>query len=335
VIDIATHIMPHNVTDRIRAIPGCPSQIVPTRHDASKALFDMDARVRGLEKLGRPDYRQVLSYYSFRPALEVFATPGQTADVCRFANAELRTLMDRHPEWFVQGLGMLPFNDADAASKEIAHLRELGLAGIQVPTDIAGKPLDHPEVLPILEEALANDLVIFLHPARNMDVPDFASESESQHGIWMVFGWPYATTAAMVHLAASGVFDRYPDAVIITHHLGGLTPYHAARARIIYGHGRPTDDKTATAPTRETIDRYLTRFYADTVVLDAPATIACGLDFFGSDRVLFGSDAGPDFTDDGIGTITMAFDALEAADVPADVLDALFNRNPKRILGLD
>jgi predicted TIM-barrel fold metal-dependent hydrolase len=334
-IDISTHFSSPSVMARIRAIPGCPSEIVPRRHEASKALFDLDYRVRGLEKLGQPAYRQVLSNYAFHPGLEAFATPDEAADLCSFANHDARAVIDSHPEWFIQAFGMLPFNNPAAASREIDHVRELGLAGIQVPTDIVGKPLDHPEILPVLEEAVEKGLVIFLHPARYIDVPDFAAETESQYGIWMVFGWPFATTAAMVHLAASGIFDRYPDAVFITHHLGGFTPYQEARARIIWGHGRPTDDKTPAPSTRETIDRYLNRFYGDTAVLDGPASIPCGLEFFGSEHVVFGSDAGPDFTDDGIALIQATFKSLDTAGVSEDVLDALYRRNPTRILGLD
>jgi len=233
-IDMSTHFSSTDVVERILEIPGCPSEIFPRRHQASKALFDIECRIRGLEKLGRPDYRQVVSNYAFEPCLESFATPDEAAELCRFANENMRSVIDRYPEWLAQGLGMLPFNNPDAASHEIDHVRQLGLAGIQVGTDIAGKPLDHSEILPILDEAVEKGLVIFMHPARFLDVPDFAAETESKHGIWMVFGWPFATTAAMVHLAASGIFDRHPDAVIITHHLGGFTPYQEARARILW-----------------------------------------------------------------------------------------------------
>src|SRR5262249_53423638 len=44
-------------------------------------------------------------------------------------------------------------------------LDELGLAGFQVWSNIAGRPLDHPDILPVLEHLTDRGAAIHLHPA--------------------------------------------------------------------------------------------------------------------------------------------------------------------------
>ena len=47
-----------------------------------------------------------------------------------------------------------------------------------------------------------------------------------------MFGWPYETTSAMVRLAFSGIFDKYPGIKFITHHCGAMVPYFSERVTV-------------------------------------------------------------------------------------------------------
>src|SRR5262249_26470328 len=91
-----------------------------------------------------------------------------------------------------------------------------------------------------------------------------------------------------------GLFDRHPRLKIITHHMGGMVPYFEGRV----GHGwdqlgtRTSDvDYTQLLRTlkRRPLD-YFHLFYADTAVFGGAAATACGLSFFGVQRVLFAPD---------------------------------------------
>ena len=73
------------------------------------------------------------------------------------------------------------------------------------------------------------DRPIWLHPARTAAMPDYAAEQKSRFEMWWCFGWPYDTSVAMVRLAFCGLFDRYPNLKIITHHLGGMIPFYDGR----------------------------------------------------------------------------------------------------------
>jgi len=57
----------------------------------------------------------------------------------------------------------------------------------------------------------------------------YADEERSMYEIWWTFGWPYETSAMMARLVFGGFFDRWPNLKIITHHLGGMTPYFDGR----------------------------------------------------------------------------------------------------------
>ena len=55
---------------------------------------------------------------------------------------------------------------------------ELGARGIQLFSNINGKPLDTPEYLALFDRMAAYDLPVWLHPYRGADISDYASENE-------------------------------------------------------------------------------------------------------------------------------------------------------------
>jgi predicted TIM-barrel fold metal-dependent hydrolase len=133
-----------------------------------------------------------------------------------------------------------------------------------------------------------------MHPARGAEFSDYTTEDRSRYEIWWTFGWPYETSVAMARLVFSGLFDRFPDLKIITHHLGGMIPYF--EGRVGYGWdqlGSRTSDADYVSLLRSMKKRpidYFRLFYADTALFGARAGTRCGLDFFGVDHVVFASD---------------------------------------------
>ena len=95
-------------------------------------------------------------------------------------------------------------------------ITQLGARGIQVFTNVAGKPLSAPEFRPIFQKMVAHDLPVLVHPMRGPNFADYASEKASENEIWFSFGWPYETTACMTRLIYSGIFDELPTLKIVT-----------------------------------------------------------------------------------------------------------------------
>ena len=57
-------------------------------------------------------------------------------------------------------------------------VNELGAGGIQIFTNIAGKPLDDPSFEPIFKTMAELDRPIWLHPARTASMPDYRGRVE-------------------------------------------------------------------------------------------------------------------------------------------------------------
>ena len=72
-------------------------------------------------------------------------------------------------------------NNVDASLAEIDRaVSELGARGIQVFTNVAGKPLTAPEFRPIFRRMAEHDLPVWVHPMRGPHFADYASEKASR-----------------------------------------------------------------------------------------------------------------------------------------------------------
>ena len=287
-IDIAAHILPARYFGRLQQIPGF---YLAKRVKGVRCLFDLTVRFQIMDAFG--EYRQVLSLAA--PPIDRLGPPEVTPDLARLANDELAGLVAAHPDRFAGAFAGLPLNHPDASLRELDRLSSHpGFVGVQIYSNVAGRPLDAPRTLEVIEEAVRRRMPIFLHPARGADFPDYPAEKESLYDLWQIFGWPYETTIAMARLVFTGLFDRHPDAVIITHHMGGLVPHFADRIRGGYDQfgtrGPEHQVETFPIPLAHPPAWYFTRFYADTALFGAPHAVRCGLAYFPADRVLFGTD---------------------------------------------
>jgi aminocarboxymuconate-semialdehyde decarboxylase len=290
-LDIFNHFFPERFYQSMM-------EVAPAHKDMGKRirniplLHDLDGRLRVMDEFG-DDYQQILSLPS--PPLEALAGPQQAAELARIANDGLADLVRRHPDRFPGFVASLAMNNPDAVLSETRRaITDLGACGVQVFTNVNGAPLTSPEILPLFDLMAEYDRPIWIHPARGASFADYRTEQTSQFEIWWTFGWPYETSVAMARIVFAGLFDRHPNLKIITHHMGGMIPYFEGRV----GHGwdqlgtRTSDvDYTALLDKleRRPVD-YFRLFYADTALFGAAAGTACGLSFFGVDRVLFASD---------------------------------------------
>jgi predicted TIM-barrel fold metal-dependent hydrolase len=327
-IDIAAHIVPERYFARLQQIPGF---YMSRRVKGIPCLWDLESRFRIMD--GFADYRQVLSLAI--PPIDRLGSAQATPELARLANDELARLVDAYPDRFVGAFGGLPLNNPDASLAELDRLdRQLRLAGIQIYSNVARRPLDEPGTLAVIEEALRRRLLIFLHPARAADYPDYTPEETSRYDLWQIFGWPYETTIAMARLIFTGLFDRHPDAVIITHHLGGMAPYFAGRISGGYDQfgSRSPEDRVERLPILAHPPQwYFTQFYADTALFGAPHAVRCGLEYFPSDRVLFGTDT-PFDAEGGTRYIRETIAALDACGLAPARRQMIDEGNVRRVL---
>jgi aminocarboxymuconate-semialdehyde decarboxylase len=204
---------------------------------------------------------------------------------------------------------------------------ELGALGVQVYTNVLGKPLDLPEFQSFFTEAERLGTVIWLHPYRSIKWPDYpyGGETESRYNLYWTFGWPYETATAMARLVYSGTMERHPGLKVITHHGGGLVPHMRGRLRERpWGEGAEAILSLPQKPVA-----YLRRFYADTAMMGASHALRCAIEFFGIDHVLFGSDFG--FGNDYLARTIIDITELRLGESDAALL---YEENARRVLGL-
>lgn len=332
-IDISAHILPRRYFDALveTAPPGFYMQ---KRVSGVPTLVDLDVRFRIMDQF--EDYAQVLSLAL--PPIEAVAGPARAAELARIANDELAALVARHPDRFPAAVAGLPLNDLDAALRELDRaVGELGLRGVQIFTHVNGRPLDDPALRPLFEAVHERGVPVWLHPARGATPPDYPGERTSRYEIWHVFGWPFDTTIAMTRMIFGGLFDRFPNLTVITHHLGGTVPFLEARIKNAYdqfGARTPDEDYGALLRAmRKHPHEYYKLFYADTALYGSPPALECGLAFFGPDHVLFGSDM-PFDLEGGARYIRQTLAAIDEMSAPAAVKQRLLHDNARRLLRL-
>ena len=330
-IDIFNHFFPRAFFDKYINI-GDRGRDMGKRVQHIQTIADLDARLRALDEFG--DYVQVLSMPM--PPLEVLAGPDRSPELAREANDGLAALVEKEDR-FVAFAAALPMNNPDAAVIELIRaIDELGAKGVQLHTNVGGKPLDLPEFRPVFEEIAKRDAVIWLHPSRDASFADYQTEDQSLYEIWWTFGWPYETSVAMSRLVFTGLFDRHPDIKIITHHMGAMIPYFTGR--VGYGWdqlGTRTSDKDYFALLESMPKRpidYFHNYYADTALFGGFAGMRCGLDFFGVDHVVFASDM-PFEPSPGL-YARETIQGIENMGLDADAKDAIYRRNAERLLNL-
>jgi predicted TIM-barrel fold metal-dependent hydrolase len=332
ILDVFNHFIPQAYFDRLADfIPGHP---VLTAFPRVRTLSDVDARLRLLDRF--EGLQQVLSLAN--PPLELVAGPDKTPELARLANDSLAALCRKHPDRFPTFIASLPMNNIDATLAEIDRaIGELGARGIQVFTNVAGKPLSAPEYRPIFARMAEHDLPVWVHPMRGSNFSDYASETQSENEIWFMFGWPYETTACMTRLIFSGIFDELPGLKIISHHMGGMIPYFSGKIKLGFRQiffGTPETNPVAEeSKLKQPPIAYFKMLYGDTALSGELEPTRCGHAFFGTEHCLFATDA-PFDSEQGAGLIGNTIHAVERLNATALEKEQIFFGNAKKLLKL-
>jgi len=273
VIDAFTHIYPQGYLDFLRRLN------LSTRVEDFPKLCDVQAKIDDMDR--HQIHRQVLTLST--PALNMFgpAETKQAREAARIANDGIAEVTTRRPERFI-GVATLPMMDVDDALSEFDRATgSLGLKGVQIFSHVNERPIDDPRFFPLYDRIVERDVPILLHPVGG----DY-NERTRDYMLWLMIGWPFETSVAMARLVYSGVLEKYPRLKIVTHHLGAFIPYLASRIADV----SRTLEKSGGSRLHSPALTYFKQFYGDTAVHGHKAALAEGYDFFGPDRILFGSD---------------------------------------------
>jgi aminocarboxymuconate-semialdehyde decarboxylase len=331
-IDAYTHFMPSRM---FKALVDSGYPDIGKRMREVPCIHDLDIRKKVIDTF--PDYAQIISYAM--PPLEAFAKGdgAKVEEYARLINDEQAEICAKAPDHFRGWVGQGALGAADAGVAEAKRAIGMGALGVQIYTNVAGKPLDDPAYEPFFAAMEKLDKPIWLHPARGAGFSDYASETKSKYEIWWTFGWSYETGAAMARLVFSRIMDKYPKLKIITHHFGGIVPMLEGRIGPGWDQlGARTSDEDLTlvlkSLKKRPLDYFKHSFYADTATFSSKAGVDIGLSFYDHDKILFASDC-PFDPEKGTMYTRDAIRFLEDVDLPKAEKEAIWHGNLERITG--
>jgi predicted TIM-barrel fold metal-dependent hydrolase len=331
-LDIFCHCLPSAYCQAVHEAANRPL-LMFERAQKIRVMVDLPARLQMMDQF--PGYRQLVSLAS--PPVEVLA-PEAAEKLAMVANNEMAKMVNESDGRIAGFVATLPLNLPGRCVLEVQRaVQELGANGVQVFTSVLGQPLDDPEFEPLFRAMHELDLPILLHPTRAMTTPDYPSEQYSKFDLWWALGWPYETTLAMVRLAMSGIFDRFPNLKIIAHHVGGFLPMLEGRLgpgmELLGTRNPPGTEAYVDTRLQESVLSACKKFYADTASFGSQSAIEAGQAFFGYDRLLFATDMpfdpgqGPDY-------IRSTLNAIGSMDLNERERQAIFTENARSLFRL-
>src|SRR5260370_16558245 len=195
-IAVFPHRLPRRSFERMLAVAPA-GMALQKRMSGIPVLVDVDRRFRIMDHY--EGYVQVLTLAS--PPIEVVGDRDVSPDLARLANDEMAALVERHPDRFPAFVASLPMNNPEAALHELDRaLDTLGATGVQMFSNVAGRPLDRPEYRPLFARMAARDLPIWLHPARPAPVAPYPPAAPTKYDPSWALRWPDATSVALARL---------------------------------------------------------------------------------------------------------------------------------------
>ncbi len=241
-------------------------KILPKHSDVAAKLADMDANGIGVTALSNND-----------PGPEWFGDDGPA--VARAMNDYIADIVKQHPTRLI-GLCVLPLQNMTAAMTELDRcVNRLGMKGILLYTNLAGRFPDEPEFRPLFARAVELDLPVLLHPAKPV-----TTDVVKGYEMISALGNMFDDTIGLTRIIMSGLLDPFPKLKLVCPHLGGTLPFIIGRL----DHQTQVLKRGPKYLTRAPSE-YLKQVWLD-IVSPQPLAMRFGYDFMGADRLLFASD---------------------------------------------
>ena len=235
-LDIHTHILPKTWPDLKKKYGyggwiqlehsnvGCARMMRDDQffREVESNLWDPEERIR--ECANHNVDVQVLS--TVPVMFSYWAKPVDALDISKLLNDHIAGIIGQYPTRFL-GLGTIPMQDADLAIKELERcIKDIGLIGVQLGSNINGKNLDDEILFPVFEAASDMSAAIFIHP---WDV--MGKENMEKYWLPWLVGMPAETSRAICSMIFGGVFERLPNLRVAFAHGGGAFPSTIGRVQ--------------------------------------------------------------------------------------------------------
>ncbi|MDE3076048.1 MAG: amidohydrolase [Chloroflexota bacterium] len=259
----------------------------------AEQLFSLKRRRDDMQRQGVD--RQVLSVpppFGFFYELD----PPRSLAICRALNDALAQAAAGDPTRFI-ALATVPLQSPDGAAGELERsVKELGLRGAEIGTNVGGKNLDDAGLGPVYAKAQALGVPLFIHSTRSRAL---GGDRLQRYHLGNLVGNPTEDAVAAACLIFGGVLEEFPRLKVYLAHGGGSCPFLAGR----WDRGwqvRPEAKLRIPRPPSE----YLGRLLFDSLTHSRSA-LGFLVEAVGAERVLLGSDYPYDMGEPNpVGTVT-------------------------------
>lgn len=288
-IDMHSHIIPKNLPDWEKKFgyegfirlehhkPGWANMMLGDNffREINHNCWDPEVRINEYEK-----YTTQVQVVCTIPVLfAYFSKPKDGLEVARFLNDDLANLVNKYPKKYI-GLGSLPMQDPELAVQELFRIRELGLKGVQVGSNIEDKNLNEPDFYPVWEACEKLGLAVLVHPWNMM-----GKKNMNKYWLPWLVGMPAETSRAMCSMIFGGIFDKFPNLRVNFCHASGS--FLSTIGRIEHGFNSRPD--LVAVDNQKNPREYCGHFWVDCITHDQDM-LHYVLKMQGSKRVTLGSD---------------------------------------------
>ncbi|RXT56990.1 aminocarboxymuconate-semialdehyde decarboxylase [Bosea sp. Tri-44] len=237
--------------------------------DVPKRLADLDGMALSLQAIS--PMPELLSYW-------MEAEPA--AELLRYVNDQIAGMVAEAGGRLV-GLGAVPLQDMDRALRELARLmRDSSFAGVEVGSNVNGKPIGSPDFDPFFEAAEELGAAVFVHAVRPCGQDRLVGPAQLQQ----VLAYPGEVGLAAASVICSNLMLRRPKLRIAFSHGGGtlglLLPRLEEGRRVFPA----LQESIALSPTEQA-----RRLFYDALVYDEP-TLRHLTSLFGETQIMIGTD---------------------------------------------
>lgn len=212
--------------------------------------------------------------------LSYWMAPAAAAQLLRYINEQMAEMVG-HANGRLCALGAVPLQDMDLALAELDYVIDtLGFAGVEIGSNINGKPPGAPEFAPFFAAAEAKGAAVFVHALRPAGKERLVGPAQLQQAL----GYPTDVGLAAASVLTANLIERHPKLRIAFSHGGGtlaaLLP-RLEQARRVFP---ALQEAMPSSPSEQA-----RRLYYDALVFDTP-TLQQLLARFGESQLMIGTD---------------------------------------------
>jgi predicted TIM-barrel fold metal-dependent hydrolase len=319
IIDYQHHFLPLAIAERKGFRAGEKGNLTEggiAKLTVHPRLYDMEQQLREMDSVGID-----VSVLSCNLGWD-----GTLAD-CREINDAGAELQRKYPARFA-ALAHAPILEPGGLAEIERSVKELGLRGATIASQVNGLCLDAPELRPFYKMMCDLDLAVFIHPAM---LPQGYSVFR-EYDLARIIGREMDLQVQVARVIAGRVMEEFPDLKLVFSHFGGGIA--AVKERLAAKSGR---FGTLTRPFEESFDR----LYFDTAGFEGgPVALRCAVEGIRPDRLVFATDYPQDFT--GATTqsgktytdIAKYIADIRSLDLPEGAADAILGGTAARLLHL-